>query len=743
MKTVPRVITIMAISLAVVLLPTRLVFAASYDLSGRLMQFNGYAAPGIPIQVVDPSSGAVVTSAISDSNGEYIVSVAEGTYTVRVVPNEGSVYAPVEQTDQVISGPTQFVDFYLQYATTYTVSGQVTDSQGRGIANQTYGLEGDYFAYGITDDAGFYSVQAPPGAYSLNLTPFSSGAGVPGYVLHTSGTPIAVSENLTLDVQLPAQPVTVHVQDPAGNGVAGTNVSITGPSASINLGMLSSLGNIAVSVSSIDDTLNTDASGNAETMLFPVGNGLYYTLSAVPTDPTLGYVEVRDLTIGAGPQTVTVTLPATVAVTGRLTDQAGNPLAGHFIVFGSSLGTYDAQTDSLGNYSLRAVPAQYSLRIYSSSKGTVFSAISSTAAIAITGDTPLDIQVPLERFQMHVQDPSGQSVSDVIVMTNDLQNYSISMGTSQGAIPFSVEMSSASAVTNGEGNAVLAVLPIPSNLTYTITAQPDYGSGFFPYEYAGVSVPMSETIQMVLGNAPPEPVTTAEISPDPDPNGVYPVPVTVGFAAGNTPDFIVGHTYFTENDGIVQEYTAPFVISGAGGTTLRFWSVSTTGKRESASLAFISVGDIPSAPGETPTGTETITLPEQPTHTETATPTITPTATSEPTNTSTETPTFTPTPTSTPTATPTHTRTSTPTVTKTAPPPNTPTRTPTTTPTATAANTSTLISTPSRTPTPTATATNTTTRTITRTPTRTSTPKKRSAKSNTPSPTHIPTTPIG
>jgi inhibitor of cysteine peptidase len=279
-------------------------------ISGRVTSLGS----GIANVVV--SDGA--RSAFTDQYGVYIVKhVPPGTYTL--TPSHSSlVFSPSSRAVTINAGRNlNRQDFAI--LPTYTVSGQVTDSAGNGIAGVTIS---DGVRSAMTDAQGRYTLtNVPSGGYAL----------VPSHPDYTF-TPyqrwIAVNGDLSgQDFSAICQPCTIsgRVIDNAGNGVAGTTVSI---------GMRSA---------------TTDMDGNYTLTDVPPGT---YNLTPSCSDYVF-HPSSRSITVVSHlrEQNFTALLPHIVS--GRVTDSAGNGVAGVTV----SDGTRSATTDAQGFYALSGVPA--------------------------------------------------------------------------------------------------------------------------------------------------------------------------------------------------------------------------------------------------------------------------------------------------------------------------------------------------------------------------------------------------
>ena len=71
-------------------LTTQPVIAANYTLSGKVIDQSNTALVGSTIEVLQPGTTTVVISTTTDFVGNYSLTVAEGTYNIRVTPPTGS-----------------------------------------------------------------------------------------------------------------------------------------------------------------------------------------------------------------------------------------------------------------------------------------------------------------------------------------------------------------------------------------------------------------------------------------------------------------------------------------------------------------------------------------------------------------------------------------------------------------------------------------------------------------------------
>ena len=263
--------------------------AATYELYGRVTDQSGNPLEGTSVEVLNPTSGTVLASAITDINGNYAVVVEEGTYDVRVIPPTGSIFAEALIQEQTIQNNSN-LDIVLVPAGLATVTGRIVNEEGNPIPNGTRvllsGIGGDDVN---TDNEGRFTMEVGPGSYPLiilqNYSGFSYDAShsIPYRYRLESDSNLSITNDVDLgDIVLPAKRVDVHVQDPAGNPVVNVNVRTNDPyNYDLEIGDIPALGTSYYSSSEI----TTDSFGNATLWLFPTSS-TPYSFYATPPDGT-------------------------------------------------------------------------------------------------------------------------------------------------------------------------------------------------------------------------------------------------------------------------------------------------------------------------------------------------------------------------------------------------------------------------------------------------------------------------
>ena len=129
-------ITIALCVVLALLLTTEFASAASYQLSGHVLDESGNPIADTVIEVIDRISGGTVVSTTTDANGNYALSVAEGIYHVRVTPPAGTGFGVSTALNQQIAG-NRTLNFTLVPATSAVrLQGRVLDAQGQPMGDE-------------------------------------------------------------------------------------------------------------------------------------------------------------------------------------------------------------------------------------------------------------------------------------------------------------------------------------------------------------------------------------------------------------------------------------------------------------------------------------------------------------------------------------------------------------------------------------------------------------------------------
>lgn len=215
----------------------RSVYALTFQLSGKVSNESSTPIEGSIIDVFNTGTSTVIASDTTDINGDYSIAVSDGIYDIQVTPLAGSGFQIATVTNIEVSSDTvlNFTLVPVVIPSPFTVSGTVTDRS----ENVVGGIEVE-LGYnstrliGTTDSNGFYSIQVPSNAQTQN--------GFDGQVALRANNPnsqylprtlrlltqdsLHFTQDTTLDIQIPGNLLTVHVQDPSQNPVVDARVDI-------------------------------------------------------------------------------------------------------------------------------------------------------------------------------------------------------------------------------------------------------------------------------------------------------------------------------------------------------------------------------------------------------------------------------------------------------------------------------------------------------------------------------------
>jgi hypothetical protein len=139
-----------------------------------------------------------------------------------------------------------------------------------------------------TDAAGGYAFEVAPGDYQVTVEGSGNGVGLnapQNYQLQRHSPVLSLSSDTVLDLPLPAHRVDVHVQDAAGNPIAGAGITAAVPlgGGAFCCSFLTVAGlTFERAYSFYNSPLTTDASGNTVLWLFQNPSGFPYNVTATP-----------------------------------------------------------------------------------------------------------------------------------------------------------------------------------------------------------------------------------------------------------------------------------------------------------------------------------------------------------------------------------------------------------------------------------------------------------------------------
>ena len=477
--------------------------SGNVTLAGTVKDYQNNLLANSEVQIIDRSTHQVSAFAYTNSNGYYSISYFPGTYDIEALPPAGSGLQATSYYNYTVSG-SYVLNFILSLTGYVTFSGKIIDPFGNGVANQYISLNGLNGNGQMTDSSGAFSFQVVPGSYQISISDFpspfntSSGNIPPIYYINTTAN-LSLSQSQSMNITIPECKVTVHVQDPQGNPVANANVYTSSTDQNnLVVGNLPAQGQCSyVPSNSTYPPLThpfTDAAGNAILWLFPTSNGLSYTICATPPAGTQFATTSLSGVSVTSDCNLSITLVQGITISGTIKDAQGNGLPNQQLNLNSETdGYYSAQTstDSLGHYSLQVTPGDYQLNISGQQSSTPVGnvpenySINSNPDLSLSESQNIDITLPVNEVNIHVQDSDGNPQSGVaITCSNNYSNNSFFINNENAYISSSY---SDPVITDAAGNASLWLFT-GSNYYGTFTATPPPDSKEATTNLSGVTL---------------------------------------------------------------------------------------------------------------------------------------------------------------------------------------------------------------------------------------------------------------
>lgn len=550
---------------------------------GRLVAYGTYN----PEPTTD-SSGNVTLWLFPNSSGK--------SYTITATPPSGNNNLTTTTfPNLVVTGDAQQTITMQQPV---TLNGHVYGPQGNPLVNQTVYLQtsGGERTTATTDSSGNYSLQVAPGTYILDISSYNGAANHPPvntpqyYELKKNN--YSLTQDTTLDITVPAKKVDLHVKDPQGNAVSNASIQATHPcgwGCLSNVDGLSIGGNITDARGEslygyIDPSPTTDASGDVTLWLLPNNSDKSYNFIATPPNGTDFTATTLSNIVVTNDTQQTITLQQPVTLSGHVYGPLGNALPNQTV----SLGTTTTTTDANGSYSLQISTGTYVLKIDSQNNAFSLNVPQyyelQVNSYSLTQNTTLDITVPANRVNVHVQDTNGNAVNNVSIQTGlgllaNVDGLSIGGGITNARGKVVYGTYSTPPTTDASGDVTLWLFPNNFDKSYDIAATSPSGSIFNQFTLNDVVVTgdQNELISLQYNHATP--ITTALLATE-NPDGTYASPTTVTLTASAAAGYTVANSYYKVDGGTQQSYTNPFTITGDGEHMIQYWSVDNSGVQE-------------------------------------------------------------------------------------------------------------------------------------------------------------------
>ena len=546
---------------------------------------GGGSFPMDGISAVYPLTTTYQSPVATDTSGNVTLWVLPNTsYNIIATPPENSPYLSTQVSVPSVTNDTNITITFQQPV---TLSGHVYDALGNPLQNVEILMNGDNGPRVSTDASGNYSFPpVSPGTYPFYIRSFDGNSGVnapQNYMMEFRN--YALTQDTVQDFHIPFKKIDVHVQNFANELIGG--IGITMPNAGGGSFPMDGISAVYPLMSAYQSPVMTDASGNVTLWVLP---NTSYNILATPPEGNIYFSTQASVFSVTGDRSLTITLnQQQVTMSGHVYDALGNPLRNVEILMNGDNGP-KVLTDDSGSYSFPpSAPGTYPFYIRAFNVGQGVNApqnyLMEFRDYALTQDTVQDFHIPFKKIDLHVQNSANEPISGIGITVPNAGGGSFPMDGINAVYPLMTAYQSP-VVTDASGDATLWVLP---NTIYSITATPPEGSIYSVFNFSTDRIISDQSKIISLQFVHGQPVTNANLSPNPNQQNEYPNPTTVTLSAAAASGFTIANTYYTLDGGTQQTYSTPFSVSGGGSHTLTFWSIDNMGVPEASNVQIFTI----------------------------------------------------------------------------------------------------------------------------------------------------------
>jgi hypothetical protein len=286
-------------------------------MSGRVTNSSGTGIQDATVSVIDAGTGTTVGSAVTNSTGDYSLTVPDGTYTVRVT---GGGFGETTLLNVSIVGlKTQN---FILISGNVGLTGRLLGPTGDPIANASVSLSSTTTQSTTTAADGSFSFATPTGSYTITFSASGRQPPLPTqFYFYVQN--FVLNADRVQDFAVPARTATFTVADASNTPVAGVALSVSCQyTAQFSMGTgLTATGYMCSSGRS------TNAQGIVTTGIVPMQNEISFRF----TPPLVSGLGTKSVSIRPLSNDTALAITLEAAQYSKLQDATGNGYATHTV----------------------------------------------------------------------------------------------------------------------------------------------------------------------------------------------------------------------------------------------------------------------------------------------------------------------------------------------------------------------------------------------------------------------------